>query len=765
MTTLVKYSIVLAILLFGASAQAQKLDGSYSGILDVQGMQMELIINIAPTEEGYEATLDVPAQGASGIELDSVVLQDETVTIKSAKLQMTYTGTLIENGIKGTYEQMGQEYPLTLSKTVKTKPGNTALPSTDAELDKLAAKEKGDYKYSVEDYFTTPEAFSFKLSPDEKYIAYMKRRKSGERDLYLKETATQKETLLKKQEEDLIRGFSWANNDRILYLQDKGGDENYHVYGVNVTGENDKELTPFEGVRVNIIEGLKEDEDHVIVQMNKDNLQQEEPYRLNINTGEVTKLYTVQAGDPPVASYNFDRKGNLRAINRIVDGVKTELLYKIDGEFKQVKLTEFGDTFGISSFNPNTENPDDAYVISNLDGDKIEIQLYDLKKDKKIKTVFSNDTFDVSGISLSRKRNYEIDYFSYTGEKAVITPVSDTYKKVYKRLQKEFGDKQFFTVGRTDDESKYMVAVTSDKIVGEYYLYDVEKDSVTLLYKLLPQLKAEDMASMKPITFKSRDGLTIHCYITLPNNYKKGQRVPLIVNPHGGPQGVRDNWGFNPEAQLFASRGYATLHVNFRVSGGYGKEFLKAGFGQIGRKAMDDVEDGVDYVIEKGYIDKDRVAIYGGSHGGYAVLRGMTKTPDKYACGVDYVGVSNLNTFMNTIPPYWEKYRELLYKIWYNPNKPEEKAIMDEISPALHVDKIKNPLLVVQGANDPRVNIDEADQIVESLRAKGVEVPYMVKYDEGHGFGKEENRLDLYNAMMGFFAEHLKVEKTTPVKG
>ena len=235
MTTLVKYSIAIVLLFLGATIQAQKLDGSYSGNLDVQGMQMELIVNITPVEDGYEATLDVPAQGASGIELDSVVLQDETVTIKSAKLQMTYTGTLIENGIKGTYEQMGQEYPLTLNKTVKTKPGNTALPSTDAELDKLAAKEKGEYKYSVEDYFTTPEAFSFKLSPDGKYIAYMKRRKSGERDLYLKETATQKETLLKKQEEDLIRGFSWANNDRILYLQDKGGDENYHVYGVDVT--------------------------------------------------------------------------------------------------------------------------------------------------------------------------------------------------------------------------------------------------------------------------------------------------------------------------------------------------------------------------------------------------------------------------------------------------------------------------------------------------------------------------------------------------
>nr|WP_262914740.1 S9 family peptidase [Christiangramia lutea] len=638
------------------------------------------------------------------------------------------------------------------------------MPSTKTELGKLAALETGDYKYSVEDYFKTPEAFSFQLSPDGKYLAYMKRRTTGERDLYLREISTQKESLLKKQEEDLIRGFYWKNNNRILYLQDKGGDENYHVFGVDVNGENDSDLTPFDGVRVIIIAVLKEDDDHVIIQMNKENPQQEEPYRLNINTGEVTKLYTVKEGDAPVAGYNFDRKGNLRAITRVVDGVNTELLYEIEGEFKRVKLTEFGDTFSISSFNPNTNNPDDAYVVSNLEGDKTEIQLYDLKQNKKIKTVYSNETFDVSGISLSRKRDYEIDYFKYTGEKAVIVPVSDTYKKIYARLKQEFAEKQFFTVGKTDDESQYMVLVTSDKIIGEYYLYDRNKGDVKLLYTLLPQLKAEDMASMKPISFKSRDGLDLHGYITLPNNFEKGQSVPLIVNPHGGPQGIRDTWGFNPEAQLFASRGYATLHVNFRVSGGYGKEFLKAGFGEIGRKAIDDVEDGIDFAIEQGWVNKDRVAIYGGSHGGYAVLRGMTKTPEKYACGVDYVGVSNLNTFMETIPPYWEKYREILYKIWYNPGIPEEKEIMDEISPALHVEKIKKPLFVVQGANDPRVNIDEADQIVESLRKRGVEVPYMVKYDEGHGFAKEESRLDLYKAMMGFFAEHLKDKKPDTAK-
>ncbi|WP_295180616.1 S9 family peptidase [uncultured Christiangramia sp.] len=648
---------------------------------------------------------------------------------------------------------------------MKEKPGNTTLPSGKEELARLAALESGNYKYSVEDYFKTPEAFSFKLSPDGKYIGYMKRRASGERDLYLKEIISEKETLLKAQGEDLIRGFAWASEDRLVYMQDKGGDENYHVYGVDISGENDVDLTPYDGVRANIISSLKEDKDHMIIQMNKDNLQQEEPYRLNVNTGEITKLYSVEEGDDPVAGYDFDSKGNLRAITKIVDGVNTELSYRIDGEFQQLKYTDFSDSFSISSFNVDANQPDLAYVVSNLDGDKTEIQIYDLKLNKKIETIFSNETFDVSGLTLSRKRDYEIDYFSYTGEKTVVVPVSDTYKKIYGRLKKEFGDKQFYTAGRTDDESKYMIAVTSDKIVGEYYLYDVQKDEVRLLYKLLPQLKAEDMASMKPITFKSRDGKTIYGYITLPQDHKAGQQLPLIVNPHGGPQGIRDSWGFNPEAQLFASRGYATLHVNFRISGGYGKEFLKAGFGEIGRKAMDDVEDGIDFVIDQGWVDKDKVAIYGGSHGGYAVLRGMTKTPEKYACGVDYVGVSNLNTFMQTIPPYWEKYREIMYKIWYNPDNAEEQAIMNEISPALHVDKIQKPLFVVQGANDPRVNIDEADQIVESLRARGVEVPYMVKYDEGHGFGKEENRLDLYKSMMGFFAEHLKDKEASPLKG
>jgi len=751
-------------MLFGHAVNAQSPDGSYKGTLETQGIELDLIYNFTTVDGALTATLDVPLQGATGITLDKVTFIENKISITSAAMKMSYLGTFTGTTIKGTYTQMGKDYPLDLEKIEKTLPGNTALPSTPEELAALANLETGNYTYAVEDYFKTPEAYGFKLSPDGVYISYMKRRETGERDVYLKNTETQKETLLIKQEEDLIRVHFWASNDRILYVQDKGGDENYHVFGVDVDGGNKQELTPFDGVKVGILAVLKEDPDHIIIQMNKDNAQLEEPYKLNINTGELTKLYSITEGEPAVAAYEFDKYGNLRGMTRIVNGIEQEVLYKIDGEFKTLMVVPFGEAWSIVNFNYASSNPDEAYVASNLTSDKLEIQRYDLRANKVLETVFKTDTYDAGGITLSRKRNYEIDYFSYTGEKTNVIPVSDTFKKLQRRLKKEFGDREFYAVGRTDNENKYMISVTSDRIVGEYYVYDVEKDTVTLLYKLLPQLKEKDMATMKPISFQSRDGLTIHGYITIPAGTKKGEKLPVIVNPHGGPQGLRDTWGFNPSAQLFASRGYATLHVNFRISGGYGKAFLNAGYGQIGRKAMDDVEDGLDYVIAKGWVDKDRVAIYGASHGGYAVLRGMTKTPDKYACGVDYVGVSNINTFMSTFPAYWEKYRALAEKIWYDPNDPAQQKIIDEVSPALHVDKIKKPLFVVQGANDPRVNIDEADQIVEQLRARDVDVPYMVKYDEGHGFGKEENRLELYKAMMGFYAKHLKSERIV-VKG
>lgn len=643
------------------------------------------------------------------------------------------------------------------AQTSTTKlPGDPILVSSKATLEKLISYDKGNFKYKVEDYFARPKASQFKISPDGKYLSYKEKDKDSKNHVFVKDLATGKATKALVEKEDLIRSYGWLNKKRLFYTQDKSGNENLHLYAADIDGKNLKDLTPFDGVTIGLVQIIK-DTDFVVVTMNKNNKQIFEPFKINFVTGEMTQLFENKDPKNPIDGYLFDKEGNLRGYTILENGLTTKTYYKNQqsGKFDLLKSTDWKDTFSIMRFNDNSKNKDEAYVVTNLDSDKSRIVLYDLKKNAVIKEVYSNPTFDVNSVSMAGKnRNYELDYISYNGIKNEIIPVSQFYKEIDTQLKSEFGDKQFYVVSSDDSDSKLLVVVDSDKLYGKYYEYDVKSKKLKLLVDLMPQLKEEDMAEMRPIEFKSRDGLTIHGYITLPKAAVDGQKVPLIVNPHGGPQGIRDDWGFNPETQLFASRGYATLQVNFRISGGYGKEFQNSGYKQIGRKAMDDVEDGVKYAISQGWVDKDKIAIYGGSHGGYATLMGLIKTPDLYSCGVDYVGVSNIFTFFDSFPEYWKPYKEMVKQIWYDLDNPEEAKIAKEVSPVFQIDKIKKPLFVVQGANDPRVNINESDQIVKALRSKGFEVPYMVKYDEGHGFGKEPNRLELYKYMLGFFAEN-----------
>lgn len=635
-------------------------------------------------------------------------------------------------------------------------PGDPTLPSTKANLEKLVSYDKGNFKYKVEDYFARPNASQFKISPDGQYLSYKEKDKDKKNHVYVKELKTGKVSKAIVEKDDLIKSYGWLGNKRLFFTQDKGGNENIHLYAADIDGKNLKDLTPFDGITLGTVKLIK-DTDFVVVTMNKNNKQIFEPYKINFNTGEMTQLYENKDVNSPIDDYMFDKDGNLRGYTVLENGLTTKTYYKDlqTGKFNLLKSTDWKDTFYIIGLNDHSKNKDEAYVVTNLDSDKSRIVLYDLKKNALIREVYSNPVFDVNSISVAGKnRNYELDYISYDGIKNETVPVSKFYKEIDDQLKAEFKDKQFSIVSSDDNNEKLLVYVGSDKLYGAYYEYDTKNKKISLLYNLMPQLKEEDMAEMRPIEFKSRDGLTIHGYITLPKAALEGKKVPLIVNPHGGPQGIRDQWGFNPETQLFASRGYATLQVNFRISGGYGKEFQKSGYKQIGRKAMDDVEDGVKYAIEQGWIDKDKIAIYGGSHGGYATLMGLLKTPDLYACGVDYVGVSNIFTFFDSFPEYWKPYKEMVKQIWYDLDNPEEAKIAKEVSPVFQIDKIRKPLFVVQGANDPRVNINESDQIVKAMRAKGFEVPYLVKYDEGHGFGKEPNRLELYKYMLGFFAEN-----------
>ena len=753
-----KQLITLLFMAFGVMNSLAQIDGAWQGTLDVQGTKLDLIFNIKKTDGKLSATMDSPSQGAMGIPMDKTVFENNQLEIAFNQAGLKYIGAMENKTITGTFYQGGMEFPLKLNKTIIKKPGNTGLPSSEEALKQLADFDKGNYKYNVEDYFKKPKASGFQLSPQGKYLSYQERDENGKNHLYVKNIETGKITRALEEKEELIKGYGWINDVRLIYVMDKGGDENYHIYAVNIDGTNSVDLTPFDGVKANLINGLKEQKDYIIVSMNKENSKVFEPYKVNVNTGALEKLYKNDDIENPIEGYLFDKDGVLRGYTKIVNGLENHLYYKPQGakDFKLLFNLDWKDTFRILSFNYPSKNKDEAYVVTNLDSDKTRIVLYDLKLKKIVKEVYANADFDVSTIVLSRNRNYEIDYLGYYGEKQIIEPVSKTYKKLYQIWSKAFKGNQFSVVDVTDNEDKFLLVVSSDKNYGKYYEYDAKTQKTSLLYNLMPQLNEKDMAEVRPITFKSRDGLTLHGYITLPKEALNGKKVPLIVNPHGGPQGIRDYWGFNPEAQLFASRGYATLQVNFRISGGYGKAFLEAGFKQIGRKAMDDVEDGVRYVISEGLVDKNNIAIYGASHGGYATLMGMIKTPELYKCGVDYVGVSNLETFFSTFPAYWEKYRAMMYEIWYNMEDTKELEIAKQVSPINNLDKINKPLFVVQGANDPRVNINEADQIVTAMRAKGFEVPYMVKYNEGHGFYHEENSIELYKAMLGFFAQNLK---------
>ena len=752
------FGLMAFLFLFSMVAKSQSVSGDWKGTLSVQGINLELIFHISDKDGVYTSTMDVPAQGATGIPVEKTEFANNKLSISVPAAKIMFSGELTGDSIAGNFEQMGTKLPLTLRKFKSKLPGNTALVTSDETLKQLAAFDAGNYKYKVADYFARPKASSFRLSPNGKYMSYLEKDDKNKNHVYVKEIATGKVNRAIEEKDELIKGYGWISDEKLYYMMDKGGNENFHIYATNIDGTNASDLTPFEGVRAGIISVLKDQKNIIIFQMNKNNKQIFEPYRLNAATGEITQLFENKDAANSIQSYEFDKDGNLRAYTQLRNGVETEFYYKdpSTNEFKLMKKMNWDDSFGIISFNYKSANKDEAYVYSNLDSDKARIILYDFKADKKISEVFSNPDYDATSMHLSRKRNYEIDYFGYDGEKSEIIPVSKTYKDLDSRVKKQFPGKEYGVTGYDDDEKTFLIVLQSDKLYGTYYEYNTTTGKFKLLYDLMPQLKEADMAIMKPITFKSRDGLTIHGYITLPKEALAGKKVPMIVNPHGGPQGVRDSWGFNPEAQLFASRGYATLQVNFRISGGYGKEFLRAGFKQIGRKVMDDVEDGVKYAISQGWVNENKIGIYGGSHGGYATLMGLVKTPDLYACGVNYVGVSNIETLFASMPEYWKPQLKIMGEIWYDLDNPEELKIAREVSAVNNVDKIKKPLLVVQGANDPRVNINESDQIVTALRAKGFDVPYMVKYNEGHGFQREENRMDFYSAMLGFFAKHLK---------
>ncbi|MDR0895009.1 MAG: S9 family peptidase [Prevotellaceae bacterium] len=616
----------------------------------------------------------------------------------------------------------------------------------------FSCSNKGVREIPLEDFFRNLEVSSYQISPSGDYYSY-RAPYENRLNVFVQKIGADSAVRITSETDRDIADYMWANDTRILYLKDTGGDENYQLYGVNTDGSDLRAYTAIPGVRTELIDPLEDQDNFILIGTNQRNPQVFDPYRLNLETGEMTML----AENPGnIQDWGTDNDGRLRVAYALVDGVNVQILYREteDKPFVPVMTTSYKESCNYSAFTADNKL---VYAVTNIGRDKEELVLMDPATGQEIDTLYGNDKYDLRGLYYSKPKK-KLMSISYVGHKGTMRHFFDPeYEAAFGKIQAQLQGYSVSVVSTNKAEDVWIVYASDDRTRGSYYVYDSKKDKLDKIADAAPWIKREEMAPMLPVTYTSRDGLEIEAYLTLPVGLtlETAKNLPAVINPHGGPW-ARDRWGYNPEVQFLANRGYAVLQMNFRGSTGYGRHFTEISYKQWGQTMQDDITDGVKWLINNGIVDAKKVAIYGASYGGYATLQGIVKNPELYACAVDYVGVSNLFTFLQTIPPYWKPMLDMLYDMVGNPEA--DSLMLAENSPVLHADRIIAPLFVAQGANDPRVNKDESDQMVAALRARGVEVEYMVKENEGHGFYNEENQFDFYRAMERFFGQHLKGE-------
>jgi dipeptidyl aminopeptidase/acylaminoacyl peptidase len=605
--------------------------------------------------------------------------------------------------------------------------------------------------------FGNPEIAGAQLSPNGQYIAFLKPWKDT-RNIYVKAVGEpfSASRLLTAESKRPIPGYFWSRDSKtVLYVKDNDGDENYNVFAVDPSAKPapgadappSRDLTGLKGVRVMLYELPKSDPDIAYIGLNDRDKAWHDLYKLKISTGEKTLL---RKNTDRIVGWSFDVKGQLRLAERNADNGDTEILRVDADKLTKIYSCSVFETCGTLHFLPDGSR---VYLESNKDADLISLVLLDpatgktemVESDPLGKVDFGGALFSEKTEALVETWYYHDKIKTYFKEKAF--GADDHW------LQEHFKGEFVSVVSRTADEKTWLVTAASDTEPGQTLIFDRKTHILTPQYKIREKLPRQDLAEMKSVTFKSSDGLEIPAYLTLPKGVE-AKNLPTLIIPHGGPWG-RDEWGYDTPTQFFANRGYAVLQPNFRGSTGYGRKFLDAGNLEWGRKMQDDVTWGVKYLVAEGIADPKRVGILGGSYGGYATLAGVTFTPDLYAAAVDIVGPSNLITLMESIPPYWEAARKTFAVRLGDVSTPEGKAMLAERSPLNSTDKIKTPLLVAQGANDPRVNRREAEQIVIALRDRGFPVEYILAPDEGHGFARPVNNLALFMESEKFLAAHL----------
>jgi len=607
-------------------------------------------------------------------------------------------------------------------------------------------------------FFGNPEISGAQISPDGRYVAFFKPYKET-RNIWVKRTGDPYTAakLITNDTKRPVPQYFWSRDGKyILFVQDQLGDENYNVYAVDpastpATGQEvptARNLTAAKGVRAMLYSVPKNDPDIMYVGLNDRDKSWHDLYRVRISTGERTLM---RQNTERIAGWVFDNSGTLRLALRTTDKGDTEILRVDPTGFTQVYSCNVFESCGPLRFSKGNSK---VYMETNKGSpDLTRLVLFDpvtkteqlVESDPLNRVDFGNATFsDLTD---------ELIATSYQDDRTRIYWKDKAWEADYNLLKSKLPGKEIVPASSTSDERLWMIVATSDREPGERYLFDRDTKKLTLQYQVFDKLPRESLAPVKSISYTSADGLTVPAYLTLPVGVAP-KNLPLVVFPHGGPW-ARDSWGYSAIPQFLANRGYAVLQPNFRGSTGYGKKFLNAGNNEWGQKMQDDLTSGVRYLIAQGIADPKRVGIMGGSYGGYATLAGLAFTPDVYAAGVSIVGPSNLITLLNSIPPYWEAGRIIFHERMGNPNTPAGRAQLERQSPLNSANKIKAPLLVVQGANDPRVNRAESEQLVIALRDRGFPVEYILAPDEGHGFARPINNLVLFTTAEKFLAKHL----------
>jgi len=590
--------------------------------------------------------------------------------------------------------------------------------------------------------FGNPERADPQISPDGTQLGYLAPL-DGVLNVWIRTLGKTDDRAVTADKHRGIRNFLWEyDNQHILYTQDVGGDENWRLYQTNIASRQTKDLTPFEKVRVDIVAYQWKSPNTILVQMNQRDPKVFDVQRIDLKTGKV-EFDTQNPGD--VNAWQADNALHIRAAQSQTEDGGTILRVRDNDKSPWRELIKWGpdETFGgVNGFSPDNRS---LWVTTSLDVNAARLVEIDLASGKR-KVITEDPQFDVSNTINNPKTN-ALEAVSYTRQRTEYEFMDHQVKADFAVLQKvRKGD--IASISQDLDDNKWIVGFVSDDAPEYWYLYDRTKQQATLLFSNRPQLEKYKLSSMKPIEFTARDGMKLYGYLTTPAGME-AKNLPMVEFVHGGPWG-RDEWGFNRYAQWLSNRGYAVLQVNFRGSTGYGKKYVNAGDREWAGTMHTDLLDGKDWVVKQGIVDPAKVCVMGGSYGGYATLAGVTFSPDAFACGVDIVGPSNLNTLLKTIPPYWSTLLATFHK-----RMGDSEAVLKEQSPLFKADQIKAPLLIGQGANDPRVNKAESDQIVAAMRKNEKPVQYYVFPDEGHGFARPANNMAFNAASEEFLAKYL----------